>query len=167
MTSDNSHSFSEDEVNKMLAQQHEKHIKHLEDKLQQQSIEHDLKDIGKSVKHIDEKVCSYIAKTEENNNDLLIAIENVGSERRQCEKDIQEKIDKKVKERDTLITNLNNHVKDNYVTNKSLNKMVAIIVTTVIFTFSVSTYLGQSQSMKPEQIKSMIKVVIEEMKKNP
>lgn len=163
---DKNHSIPEDEVNKMLAEQHEKHVRYTEDKLRQQAIEHNLEDISKSVKHIDSKVCSYISETESNNKKVMEAIENVGAERRECENNIKEKIDKKVKERNDLIEKLNNHVNDNFVTNKSLNKMAAIIIVTVGITVSVITYIGQSKSLNADQIKAMIKHVVEEVKKD-
>ena len=163
--SDNNHSIPEDEVNKMLADQHEKHVRYTEDKLRQQAIEHNLEDISKSVKHIDSKVCSYIGETEENNKKIMLAIENVGTERRQCEDDIKEKIEKKVSERNELIEKLNNHVNNNFVTTKSLNKMAAIIIVTVGFTVSAITYIGQSKHLDSDQIKVMIQTVVKEMKK--
>lgn len=155
----------ESEVNKILGQQHEKHIQHLEDKLRQQSIDNELKLIGRSVKHIDTKVCSHIDKTAENNKKIMLAIENVGAERRQCEDDIKEKIEQKVKERNQLIEKLNNHVNDNFVTTKGLNKMAALVILTVGFTVSIITYIGQSKSLDSNQIKTMIQTVVKEMKK--
>lgn len=165
MTSDNSHSIPEDEVNKMLAEQHEKHVRYTEDRLRQQAIEHDLKDISKSVKHIDTKVCSHIDETVENNKKIMAAIENVGNERRQCEDNIKDKIEKKVQERNELIEKLNNHVNNNFVTTKSLNKMAALVVLTVGITVSVITYIGQSKALDSDQIKTMIEAVVKEMKK--
>lgn len=157
--------YTEEEFNNAITDLNKKHEEEKEKELRFVRMDHKLDNIATNVKHTDNKVSSHIDKEEINNKKVVAAIENVGKERRVCEDNINKKIETKVKERNELIEKLNNHVNDNFVTTKSLNKYAVLIVLTVGITVSVITYIGQSKSLGSDQIKDMIKTVVKEMKK--
>lgn len=157
--------YTEEEFNTAIDDLKKEHEEEIKKELRFVKMDNKLDILVTSVKHADTKICTHMDNQKENNKKFMTAIENMGTERRECERDVYIRIDKKVKERNDLIEKLNKHVTDNFVTTKSLNKYFAIVVLTVGFTVSIITYIGQSKSLNADQIKLMIKEVVKEVKK--
>lgn len=145
------HTFTETEVNKMLGDQAQKHIQHLNEQLQNKDRDHKLDDLIKSVDHVDKKICQHIDDEKDEKQAIMDALEKAGIERRQCEAEVNERIDN---------MNENNHA--TFVKKSALRNYAIIIITAVTLTTSFITFIGvqNTNKMNNETIAKIAKTVV-------
>lgn len=131
MGDNDEHMISESEVNKMLGEQAEKYNQHLTEQLQNRDRDHKLDKISSSVSHIDKKICEHIITEKEEKTAIMDALEKVGNERRQCETEVNERIDSMVED---------NH--KTFVKKSALRNYAVVIITAVTLTTSFITWVG-------------------------
>jgi len=131
----------ESEVNKMLGQQAEKHLRELDEKLRTRDIEHSLSDIKKSQIHMDAKVCAHMKKEDEREAKFMKAIEDSGAERRHCETTVHKRIDE--------IEEFNH---ETFVKKSALRNYAIIIITAVTLTTSFITWIGVINTNKANDV---------------
>lgn len=121
------HTYPEDEVNRMLGEQAEKHRKEME----AQVINHRLENIDSVVKSVNDKVCELMEDEKEEKKQILKAIEDAGEERRECERNLTGQIND---------NNEYNH--KTFVKKTDLKLYTLIIIAAVTFTSGFFTWLG-------------------------
>lgn len=151
----------ESEVNKMLGEQAEKYNQHLTEQLQNRDRDHKLDNIISSVSHVDKKICEHIEDEKKEKVAIMDALEKVGNERRQCETEINDRIDAIVE--DNHAANEQNHA--TFVKKSALRNYAIIIITAVTLTTSFITFIGVQNTnvINDDAIAKIAKTVVIEL----
>ena len=145
------HTYSEDEVNRMLGEQAEKH----HDAMESQATNHRLDNIDLSVKDINDKVCELMSEEKEEKQQVLEAIKKSGEERRECET----KINGQMAE-----NNEYNH--RTFVKKADLRIYAIIIIFTITGMTGFITWLGTQSTNNQSNISAdkMVEKIIKKMR---
>lgn len=137
----------EHEVNKMLGEQAQKHMQHLNEQLQNKDRDHKLDNLILSVGHVDKKICQHVDDEKEEKDAVMKAIEKIGKERRQGEIDVHQRIDK---------------MDDKFVKKTALRNYAILIISAVTLTTSFITFIGvkNSNTINDEAIAKIAKTVV-------
>lgn len=145
------HTYPEDEVNRMLGEQADKHRKEME----AQATNHRLDNIDLSVKAINDKVCELMSEEKEEKTQILEAIERAGKERRECEVKLTSKID-----------DANEYNHKTFVKKTDLRMYTIIIIFAVTFTTGFITWLGTQSNNNRSDISAdkVAETILEKLK---
>lgn len=145
-------SFSEDEVNKMLGEQAEKH----EGQMRDQEFNHRLEHVDTTINSVKDLICTHMGEGKKEKEKLLIAIESVGAERRQCEDRVNEKIE-----------GMNEYNHNTFVKKTDLRIYSFLIVFAVTGTTGFITWLGLQSSAGVTSVSAdkIAKTIIKELGK--
>ena len=144
--------FSEDEVNKMLGEQSEKH----EGQMRDQAFNHRLEHVDSTVSSVKELICTHMEEGKEEKKNILIAIENVGAERRHCE----ERVNGEIKD-------MHEYNHKTFVKKTDLRVYSLLIVAAVTGTTGFITWLGLQSSANETSVSAdkIAKTIIKELGK--
>ena len=146
-----SHTYSEDEVNRMLGEQADKH----RDAMESQATNHKLEKIDFAVKSIEEKVCRIMSDEKEEKDQILQAISKSGDERRECEQKVNSRID-----------DVNEYNHKTFVKKADLRMYAIIIIFAVTGTTGFITWLGTQSTNNQSNISAdkMAEKIIKKMR---
>lgn len=139
-----------EEVAVLLAKQSEQH----QAELREQAMDYRLEHIDHTLSSVNEKVCKHVDDAKKEKEKILIAIENVGAERRHCE----ERVNGEIKD-------MHEYNHKTFVKKTDLRVYAVLIVFAVTSTVSVITWYGPQKSVSAEAVNQIAKSIIKELGK--